>query len=331
MKTDLWYDAFLDAIQEKFPKKSQLIDALMDLLNIEREAAYRRLRKDVLFSIYEVTKIAYAWGISLDAIINNTPDHSHSLRLKLLNFFYPTELDLREMEDFVQSLENLKNVQESEYMEVSNQLPGSLFSGFPHLARFYLFKWMYRYGHEEVMHPYSQVMQPDRLRKLEIAHFEGIRNISDVFYIWDNKIIEYLINDIKYFASIYLISPEDIQILKDDINAFLDFMEDVSNNSCFPNGKGRVHLYVSRTNIDTGYSYFSSETRKVSLIRTFILNVASTTNEQVFDNLKMWINRTKRSSVKISSVDEKRRIVFFKEQRELVNTLDNSFIYIPKS
>jgi hypothetical protein len=321
MKTDLWYNAFLNSISEKFPKKSQLVDALMDLLNIEREAVYRRLRKDVLFSIYEVTKVAYAWNISLDHLINNTSDMAHPLRLKLLNFFYPSELDLKEMEDFVHSLERLKDKPESEYMEVSNQLPGSLFAGFPQLARFYLFKWTYRYGQEDTMHPFCEVMQTDRMRNLELDHCEYIKHIADVCYIWDNKIIEYLINDIKYFTSIYLMTPEDVKLLKEDMYAFLDYMEDVSTHGQFPETNGRVHLYISQTNIDTGYSYYSSETKKVSLIRTFIMNVASTSDEKVFDNLKMWINRKKKSSVKISSVDEKRRIDFFRKQRALVDTL----------
>jgi hypothetical protein len=321
MQTDLWYDAFLEALCEKFPKKSDLTKALMHLLSIEQEAVYRRLRKDVLFSIYEVTKIAYAWDISVDDLIHKTSESTHSLKLKLLNFFNPSEIDLQEMENFVLSLEQLKGVPESEYMEVSNILPGSLFSGFPNLARFYLFKWRYRYGQEEESHPFSEVVQSDRLRNLELAHFDAIQQISDVYYIWDNKIIEYLINDIKYFVSIYLIIPEDVQVLKKEIHEFLDFMEDVSNRGNFPGTAGRVHLYISQTNIDTGYSYFSSETQKVSLIRTFIMNVASTTDEKVFDNLKAWINRKKKSSVKISSVDEKRRIDFFRKQRALVDGL----------
>jgi len=33
-----WYDAFMERLSIKYPKKSQLAEALMDLLSIERES-----------------------------------------------------------------------------------------------------------------------------------------------------------------------------------------------------------------------------------------------------------------------------------------------------
>ena len=44
MKKELLYDNLLNAIKEKFPQKTNLVNALVDLLCIEKEAVYRRLR-----------------------------------------------------------------------------------------------------------------------------------------------------------------------------------------------------------------------------------------------------------------------------------------------
>jgi len=63
-----WYDIFIDLIYNKYPKKHILVQELMGLLIIEREAVYRRLRGDVIFTAHEVAKISMAWDISLDDI-----------------------------------------------------------------------------------------------------------------------------------------------------------------------------------------------------------------------------------------------------------------------
>lgn len=44
MKKELLYDNLLNAIKEEFPQKTNLVNALVDLLCIEKEAVYRRLR-----------------------------------------------------------------------------------------------------------------------------------------------------------------------------------------------------------------------------------------------------------------------------------------------
>ena len=58
---EIWYNHFMKVLFAKYPKRAQLLEALMHLLQIEREAAYRRLRKDVPFAIQEIVKISAAW------------------------------------------------------------------------------------------------------------------------------------------------------------------------------------------------------------------------------------------------------------------------------
>jgi hypothetical protein len=321
MKNDLWYDFFLKRLYEKYPKRSQLTEALVDLLSIEREAVYRRLRKDVLFSIYEVVKIAGAWNISLDNVINISTDGNFPLQMKGLQYVNPSKEDYETMESFVEVLNGASEVPESEYMEICNTIPSSLFSGFSQLAKFYTFEWAYNYGSKKNNYSFNQIASDERMRELEIAHHSAIKNIANVHYIWDKRIIEHLVDDIKYYASIYKVTPEEVHLLKDDIHAFLDYMEDITTKGYFPETNNSINLYISQTNVDTGYGYYSSNIRNLSMIRTFIMNVASSEEEKMFENLKSWIYRKKRSSVQISGVDEKRRIDFFMEQRRIANTL----------
>jgi hypothetical protein len=321
MKNDMWYDLFLKTLYGRHPKRAQLTEALVDLLSLEREAVYRRLRKDVIFSIYEVVKIAGAWNISLDNIINMSTDGNYPLQMKLLKYVNPSKADYETIAYFVELLNSAGEAPESEYMEISNTLPNSLFSGFSQLAKFYTFKWLYNYGDEENTCTFGQITPNEKMRQLELAHHKGIKRIANVHYIWDKKIIVHLVDDIKYFASIYQITPEEIQRLKEEIHTFLDYMEDVTTKGYFPETNNNVNLYISQTNVDTGYAYYSSDVKKISMVRTFIRNIASSKDEKMFEKLKNWIHKKRRSSIQISGVAEKQRIDFFMEQRKITNTL----------
>ena len=69
-KMDGWYDKFLETLNLRFPKKSQLVEKLMELLNIERGATYRRLSKKIPFTFFEIVRIAFEWNISLDHVFD---------------------------------------------------------------------------------------------------------------------------------------------------------------------------------------------------------------------------------------------------------------------
>ena len=66
MKNDVLYENLVMAIREKYPERGKLTNMLADLLMIEKEAVYRRLRGDVPFTIFEIAAIANKLDISLD-------------------------------------------------------------------------------------------------------------------------------------------------------------------------------------------------------------------------------------------------------------------------
>lgn len=321
MNKDIWYDSFMETLSKKFPKKSQLTKVLMDLLLLEREAVYRRLRKDVLFTVYEVVTIVRAWNISFDNIIN-APEENSAFQLKMLRSVNLTDKDFKIMESFVESLASLKGDLNTEYIEACNIVPLILCSEFPHIIKFYAFAWMHRYGGEKTACPFSQIVSSERMMELERIHFRGLINIANIHFIWDAQMIHYLINEISYYVSIYLITPGEANWIKQDILAFLDYMENVLIQGHFPGTNNKVHLYISRINIDTAYACYYSETLKVSKIRTFIMNVTVSKDHRLFNEQINWLRMSKRTAIQISGADEKQRIDFFRQQRKLVNSID---------
>ncbi|MCC8143876.1 MAG: hypothetical protein LIO97_08295 [Tannerellaceae bacterium] len=57
------------AIQKRVPDRPKLVNMLMEILFLEREAVYRRLRGKVPFTFAEVVTITRKFYLSLDEII----------------------------------------------------------------------------------------------------------------------------------------------------------------------------------------------------------------------------------------------------------------------
>ena len=156
MTDNKWYDVFMEILSKKYPKKNLLAEALMDLLCIEREAVYRRLRQDVMFTANEIVKIASAWNISIDEIIGVNSGQI-SFQMRQMNYLDPSDEELDFLRQIIQSIIYLKDFPSTEFMDICNKLPRQLLAGFHYLNQFYLFKSLYQYGNDKEIVPYANI------------------------------------------------------------------------------------------------------------------------------------------------------------------------------
>ena len=312
-----WYDSFLEALYKKYPKKSQLTEALMDLLFIEKESVYRRLRKDIMFSVHELAKIAAAWHISLDEIIG-VNSYQIPFKVQLSNYLNPPEKQVK----YIHNIIKICNSPGMKYMEVSNKLPRSLTSGFPYIARYQLLKWMNQFVKEDDrLLPYSKVFFPIKIAGLVTEYHKAVKNVASTTYIWDSKVFDFLIYNVRYFHSIYLITDEEKELIKNDLYDFLNYMSEVATRGCWLETGNKVNLYISSVSIDTNYNYYASDEFKLCRIHAFAKSEISTNSPEITEDFINWLELEKRSAVLISGANEKSRIEFFVKQHELIDTL----------
>jgi len=320
MDTNKWYDDFLEKLYKKFPKKLLLTKSLIDLLEIEREAVYRRLRKDVLFSANEIMTIASAWNISLDDI-TSVSNEQFSFQMRPMNYIDPSKDEVNFLKFVIKSISLLKNKPSTEFMDICNKLPRQFLAGFPRLNQFYLFKWLYEYsiGNEPI--PFSKVLISEEKLKVTHEYYKAIKLVPISSFIFDIKIFELMVNDIKYFHSIYLITDEDLALIKKDLVALLDYLFEIANKGCYPETQNKVELYISQLNIETNYNYTMTPEINICYVHVFEKFEIYSLNPAMVNNFISWMQLKKKTSTQISEVDEKGRIDFFMKQREIVDTL----------
>jgi len=310
----------MEMLYKKYPKKNQLTEALMDLLYLEREAVYRRLRNEVTFSANEIAKIAYTWNISLDEVIGISQKES-SLEVYLWDCYKPSPKVLDNMRNWVQELYNAKNLPELGYLEVTNHLPRILACGFPYINRFNLLKWMYQYVDEETP-PFSKVVFEEEVAKVLADLYIASKNIANISFIFDHLLFNYLMSDIHFFSSIYLITDEEIELIKKDLYDLLNYLSEVAIKGCWPETGNKVKIYISNVNIETNYSYYYGHGNNEQLCCAHTIGKdIYTSNPTLVEDFKIWLQSKKRSSVQISETDAKSRIEFFMKQHQLIDSL----------
>jgi len=319
MMNNEWHDCFIEALYKKYPKKSQLVDALMGLLSIEKESVYRRLRKEIMFTVPELLKIASSFSISLDEIVG-IDSKQVIFKARLWNYLKPTNEDTNEIQMFVQDINRLKYMPDMEYLEVSNKLSHKLAYGFPYLSKLNLLKWMYQFTDEEML-PFSQIAFPEKISKLSLEYYKDSKGVNNTSFIWDHMIFEYLVSDICYFHSINLINDDEKKLIKKDLYTFLNYMSEVATKGFWPETGNKVSLYISQINIDTNYSYYYSSDVKLCFVHAFAKNEIYTVDPVMVENFRIWMQSKKKSSILISEADERSRIEFFTKQRQLIDTL----------
>ena len=320
MDNSVWNNRFLETLFAKFPKKPLLIKALMNLLHIEREAAYRRLRNQVDFSIHEIVKISSAWNISLDEISGNC-SRKISFLMQPIDYVDPSEKELRFLQYIVKSINELKNFPDAEFMDICNKLPRQFLAGYRYLYQFHLFKCVYNYCTGKKPVPYGKVNISEEKQQLIADYNRVLKTVPNTNYIFDPLIIDHLVNDIQYFHSIQMISGMEIKLIKTDLHALLDYLSEVATKGCYPETQKKVNLYISYLNVDTNYSYTFTNRISISLAHVFDKYEIYTHDVEIAPKFKVWMQLMKRSSIQISEVGQKSRIEFFAKQQKLIDKL----------
>lgn len=312
------HEAFVKAMETKIPKKTKLAEFIADCLCQEKETAYRRLRGEVHFSFKEVGILASHLNLSLDSLISNNPQ---SMMWDLPKHYLSGTYDRSHIEDILSFLYAFTRDADTEFGMALSGIPFSLFLQYPLLARFYRLKYVNHTASTPMRVPFETISESDAKIAYREELFLLFRQIEKSCYIWDRQIIQTLINDISYAASIRLLKEQEVAELKKEIHRFLDKLEEIAIQGRFPETGNLFELYISDAHIDVSYAYMYSTKRQVATLSAFVLFSSISLEKETFQKVNTWVNSLKRYSTLISGIGERERVSFFDRQRQIVDTL----------
>lgn len=321
MNTERINQVLLNAIKQRQTEETTILETLMNVLHLSKEAAYRRLRGDVIFSLQEAILITESLQLSMDQIFNPKPKQL-TFELRPQRFYFEEELrsEYKPLEDFLDSLKIIAKQPESEFAISSNTFtlfPGHLFY---QIFKYSTFKYMYENENIHNLKPFKEINVPESFFRLNKDIVYETMNIKETSYLFYSRLFSDFADEIRYFRSIHLMDNEDIDLIKVDLNKFVDMIEELTRKEHFETGN-KVNIYISNVRFDTSYSYIVSNTYILGMIGAFSVNHLTTASEISLRKIKERIQALKRVSELISGSGEMKRIQFINEQRKIIETL----------
>ncbi|MDR2936017.1 MAG: hypothetical protein LBU80_01570 [Rikenellaceae bacterium] len=314
------YDNFLAVLEERYPHKPDLVSALMNVLHLERESAYRRLRKDVYFSSEEMIQIAGAWNISLDNIAYANQSKIRPFRFKMVEYLDPQEEDYVILEQHNRDLEIVARDPDGMAIEVVNALPRGLYVRSEPLTRFFTMKWRYKNSPEEAI-PFYEAHIPERMRKLDLEYVQCLHKIPEMHSIHDSRMIENLVGEIVYFRSIGMLTDDETTLLRDELLMLADYLENVTLTGAFPVTGNRMFFYLSHTCVEAEYLLYRSKDFNLGLVKILERQYIGSLDGEVLDKFMKMSQATRYMSVLMSGSNALQQAEFFTRQREIIMTL----------
>ena len=279
----------INEMKDRMPQGQNLANYLTNALYIGKEAAYRRLRGEVAFTLDEIAIISCNLGISIDQIIGNYLANRVTFNMNLLH-----------KSDLLES-----------YHEIlaSNTIPFVRYSSYEYLTKFRLCQWIYQNGKIKAPNSLSEMQIPEKLVTIHSKLSESAKKSGKTCFIWDNSIFHSFVKEIKYFAGLKLISAKDVIQLKKELQQLLT-----------DNGN-KLSIYLSNINFETTYSYISKKDFEISLFSIYSPNFMDSQSPHICRMQKKWIQSLKRHSIQISESGETQRIAFLKKQKNIITAL----------
>ncbi len=313
MKNLNLYEAFLEKLNKKISHKPTLVNQLADLLIMEKESVYRRLRGAVPFTLNETGIIARNFNISLDEItgIDDFQLKSHLYQMGIYPKNSPVLMQEEELEKFYFFLKDISSRPDAEWTVILNNLSLHNGSFFPHLLKFYVFKWRHRFHVDYGKTTYEQTQIPEIILEMEKRINKYAMDFAYTTLIWDKNIVNSLLKEIDYYKKIELISSESIEKIKDEILSLIDELEVIARYGYYPLTGNKFAMYESNTPVYHSFAYISTTEDTLSILSMFDYQTCLTAERNVCERLEQWGKALKRTSTLISGVGEKDRIMFF--------------------
>jgi len=320
MKKDFLFKNLIEVLQDRIPQRGRLAEELTELLGIEKEAVYRRLRGSVPFSFQEIYKISTNLGFSLDSIAASTTPENKQVSVLMLELPDLQENDYKKIEEFTDNIGRLKEDKDSESGAIGSIIPASFSAAYENIFKFYIFKRSYQFANSWKRRAYAETNTPERIKQINRELVENVRNSPKSVYIFDRQFIEYFVKDVLFFFDIRMISRDDVLLLKGDLHLLINDLERFSTNGCFDSGS-KVEIYLANIHFDANYNYIDATSYKLTTMRSFAFTDSYSFDEAVFQNMKNWLTFLKRTSTLISEGNASERIRFFETQRKIVDSL----------
>ncbi len=306
---------FFEIINQRNSKGDKLVYDIMELLDIKKGAAYKRMNGDTAMPISEIIKISDHYNISLDSTFRSD---------KYISFFHPfvnkekASLDvfIDQYKKFFKPVKNISPTQNITLTYLANELPIFYYFGHKYIFNFMISVWKHLHWDDAKLiigNVNSYEKEAKEIRNEIIDNYYG----NEVVEIWNSNMLNNLYQQIIFCITIRAFSDVTyLHQLTNDIENLILHLRDISISG-IKSIKGtniegsELKIYLNDFGNYLNIVQFESDDIKSTFLGYDYPQFIVSHNKPFFDFSKDWINRIKKRSVLISSEGYQYRELFF--------------------
>lgn len=306
---------FFEILSKRNTKDYKIIHEVMELLDIKKGAAYKRMNGETSMPVSEIIKLSDHYNLSLDATFRSD---------KYISFFHPfvhkqkSSLNsfIDQYKKFFKPIKNLDSSEEVELSYLANELPIFYYFGHKYIFNFMISVWKHLHW-DDVNLTIGNVSEYENEAK-------EIRNeILDNYYgnkvteIWNSNMLNNLYQQIIFCITIRAFSnAEYIHQLTNDIENLILHLRAISISGVKSIKGAKVEgselkIYLNDFGNYLNIVQFNSKSVKSTFLGYDYPQFIVSHNKPFFNFSKDWIDRLKKRSVLISSEGYQYRELFF--------------------
>lgn len=313
----------LARILNLIPENIKPVNFFMDVLDLGKESAYRRLRGEKALSFEEIYKLSLELGFSLDEVVENSKANSFLFNHIGTYGQKPEENFLEFLYYYEDYLNRLIKADCSEVICTMNHILSTMIVRYENLFKFVYYRWMHQVKEVPFNFFYADVAIPAEVKelcnRLDVLH----RKLKKLTFIIDDNLHLNIIREMQYFYKRNLITGEELTALKEEYLRYMDYTETIIKKGTDSNGT-IFEIYLSTFNISTTTTYSAWDNNEESSFWHFYGYPIFTRNKKITSRHKYWINSLKKYATVISQSNEFLQADFFNRQRSYVNRMTDN-------
>ncbi|MDR0604944.1 MAG: hypothetical protein LBG80_11640 [Bacteroidales bacterium] len=304
-----------EIIKQRLPANLRLADIIGEILNIGTDSVYRRIRGETELTITELSKLCIHFNISMDAILNYSPN---DIMLKY-SPLYTNNIDnyYKYIEDFASLLENMvKSGGNKEIIIMSQDIATVHFYPYLELILFKIYTWFKSFNNFQLT--YDKFVETLNLERVSGFY----KKITEAYLqipsseIWTTKTIRPFLYLLHYYSDLNCFENKDtINII---VNQLIDLLKNIE--SCTEKGEKKYigkpvsfRMYLSPIDFSNNYMIIRRDRVNMISIKLHAINSVFTSDSCFYSEINKLIEDMTCQSLLLSGTSARERFLFFQK------------------
>ncbi|GAB6011886.1 helix-turn-helix domain-containing protein [Viscerimonas tarda] len=315
-------EKIVSKILNSIPSNIKPINYLMDMLDMGRESAYRRMRGEISFNIEEIAKLSVELGFSIDELLKESKGNHVLFDLPIDRHDDTSKAFMVMLQQYRDQLIHRIEAKDAEALMTLNLIPATFTSFFDNLFKYSYYRWVHQTNESSLSYRLSDVVLPTEITDLQKEIRENIRKTNKSVYILDPNMFVNTIRGIQYYYRRKLINEEELRLLKKDLLALVDLLEKLMQTGVLE-PKAKFFFYLSSVSIEANSTYSRYDNHCLSHFQIYLTNPIVVHNSELCVIHRNWLESLKKYSTLITRSQEILQIRFLNQQRIYIENLEN--------